>query len=198
MQRRPGILHTKKTTCKCKQDAKRLHTLSLDVTFKARQRGANSNSRAVFLDALATRSPLSFRVQLLDGGLDDLLLQRGVLLYHPPGSFQILGEVLPRHRLLHLLQTGQHLGGVARELLECHAHLAKGATIIDIILCRPNTSKALVCTRRHSTLVGFTFQILFIPRNLRWTYASTGIAAEVECSICTPKIHVPFQILGKP
>lgn len=78
---------------------------------------------------LAARSPLSFGVQFLDWGLDDLLLQRGVLLYHPPSSFQILGEVLPRHRLLHLLQASQHLGGVARELLERHAHLAKGARI---------------------------------------------------------------------
>lgn len=123
-QRLPGILRQKTRHASANKTA-RGHTRPS----RRDKRGAKSNSRAVFLDALAARSPLAFRVQLLDGGLDDLFLQRGVLLDHPPSSFQILGEVFPRHRLLHLLQTSQHLGGVARELLECHAYLAKGATI---------------------------------------------------------------------
>lgn len=68
-------------------------------------------------------SPLALSVQLLNGGFNDLLLQRGVLLDHPPGSLQVLWKVFPGDGLLHLLQPGQHLGGVTRELLKRYAHL---------------------------------------------------------------------------
>lgn len=39
--------------------------------------------------------PLSLGVQLLYRSFNDFLLQCGMLFDHPPGSFQVLGEVFP-------------------------------------------------------------------------------------------------------
>lgn len=75
--------------------------------------------------------PLALSVQFFYWGLDDFLLQRGVLFYHPPGSVQILGKVFPGHRFLHLLESGQHLGGVTGELLERNADLS-GSTAVNM------------------------------------------------------------------
>lgn len=69
--------------------------------------------------------PLSLSVQLFYRSLNDLLLQRGVLLYHSPSSLQVLWKVFPWHSFLHLLQSSQHLSGVTRELFKRHTHLVK-------------------------------------------------------------------------
>lgn len=50
--------------------------------------------------------PLSLGVQLLYRSFNDFLLQCGMLFDHPPGSFQVLGEVFPWNSFLHLLQSG--------------------------------------------------------------------------------------------